>query len=72
MREVTLWHWKEGQMDTEKACLYSKLPASRHPTAADLVWVPRSLVEHRSKRNASDLSEHILKLPEWWLSKEGL
>ena len=58
---VTLWY----QLETEAAYLYSKTPPTRD---VDPVWVPKSIVEHRSKT----MDQHIVTLPEWFVEKEGL
>jgi hypothetical protein len=38
----------------------------------DVVWIPRSIIEHTSKLNAANQNEHILTLPNWFIEKEGL
>lgn len=53
---------------TEKARLYSKVPPERNPTEDDQVWVPLSIIEHTTKRGA----EHDVRLPDWFVEKEGL
>ncbi len=67
--KIRLWFVRE----TEKARLYCKF--APHPDLgfanadqADYVWIPRSIVEHTSKRGA----EHTLDLPDWFIEKEGL
>ena len=37
-----------------------------------MVWLPRSQIEHTSKHNAADLTEHILTLPEWLANEKDL
>ena len=58
---VTLWY----QRETDADYLYSKTPPGRE---VDQVWVPKSIVEHRSK----NANQHIVTLPEWFVRKEGL
>lgn len=66
--KIRLWFIRE----TELARLYSKFdPTGRggtEPNEGDLVWVPRSIVEHTSKRG----KEHTLELPDWFVEKAGL
>lgn len=62
--KIRLWFIRE----TEKARQYSKVPLQRNPTPEDCLWVPRSIVEHTSKRGA----EHTLELPDWFIEKEHL
>ncbi len=38
----------------------------------DVIWIPRSIIEHTSKLNAADPAEHILTLPIWFLEKNEL
>lgn len=55
--------------ETEKARLYSKLPPEKyHGDAEDEVWIPKSIIEHTSKRGV----EHQVKLPDWFIQKEKL
>lgn len=61
--QITLWFVRE----TEKARLYCKHGRPQQDPS-DLVWVPRSVVEHTSKMGAM----HILTLPDWWIEREGL
>lgn len=61
---IRLWHVR----DTELAHLYTKIPPERHPTAEDEVWIPKSIVEGRSK----DGNEHQVRLPDWWVTKANL
>lgn len=62
--KVRLWFVRE----TEKARCYSKVPPERGQTPDTLMWIPRSIVEHTSKRGA----EHTLELPDWFIEKENL
>ncbi len=66
---IRLWLIRE----TDKARLYCKF--APHPDLGfsnaddgDTVWVPRSIIEHTSKRSA----EHHVKLPDWFIEKEKL
>lgn len=61
---ITLWFIRE----TPAARLYSKVRPDRHPTKEDEIWIPRSIVEHTSKAD----NEHTVKLPDWFIEKEGL
>jgi hypothetical protein len=67
-RKCRLWFVRE----TPSGRLYSKLPQARNPSQADMVWLPRSQIEHTSKHNATDLTEHILTLPEWLANEKDL
>lgn len=62
--KVRFWLVRE----TEKARLYSKVPPERHPEQSDCIWIPRSIVEHTTKRG----NEHEVDLPDWFVEKEGL
>lgn len=66
---IRLWFVRE----TELARLYSKF--APHPDLGfenadryDMVWIPRSIIEHTSKRG----DEHHVKLPDWFIEKNGL
>jgi hypothetical protein len=63
---VRLWLIRE----TQKARLYSKVPicTERDCEQSDQIWVPLSIVEHTTKRGI----EHEVKLPDWFIQKEGL
>jgi len=56
--------------ETDLARRYCKFdPKARgKPDEADLVWVPKSIVEHTSKRG----DEHEVKLPDWFIERENL
>ena len=54
--------------ETELARLYSKVPPERHPEKDDQIWVPKSIIEHTTKRGI----EHEVKLPDWFLEKNNL
>lgn len=34
----------------------------------DLIWIPKSIIEHTSKRG----NEHVVTLPDWFIEKEHL
>ena len=66
---IRLWFIRE----TANARLYCKF--APHPDLGfanadktDMVWIPRSIVEHTSKVG----NEHTVKLPDWFVEKEGL
>lgn len=59
MTTVILWFVRES----DKAYLYSKTPPERE---SDLVWVPKSIVEHRTKRG----NQHEVKLPDWFVDQK--
>lgn len=61
---VRLWLVRE----TDKARLYSRVPPERHGDASDEIWVPLSIAEHTTKRGA----EHMVTLPDWFITKEDL
>ena len=61
---ITLWLIRE----TAAARLYSRVRPDRHPTKEDEIWILRSIVEHISKCG----NEHNVKLPDWFIEKEGL
>ena len=63
--KVRLWFVKE----TEKAVCYSKVPPERHPGPEDMVWIPRSLIEQRTKFPSG---EHHLTVTDWFAEKEKL
>ena len=58
---IRLWFLRQ----TEKARLYSKTPPDR---GIDEIWIPLSIVEHTTKRG----NEHVVKLPDWFIEREGL
>jgi hypothetical protein len=59
--------WATGA-ETDKAVHYSKLPLDKWDPKKDGIWIPKSIIEHRTKRGA----EHEVKLPDWFVEKEGL
>ena len=57
--------------ETELARLYSKVPLNtvgRLVEHTDTLWIPKSIVEHTTKRG----SEHEVTLPDWFIEKNGL
>ncbi len=71
MSAITIRFWLVRE--TEKARQYCKF--APHPdlgfenaTYADLIWVPKSIIEHTTKRG----NEHMVKLPDWFIEKNGL
>lgn len=66
--KIRLWLVRE----TPLARQYSKFdPTGRggtEPDAGDLIWIPRSVAEHTSKRG----DEHTVELPDWFIEKSGL
>ena len=73
---VRLWFVRE----TAAARRYCKLPKARNPGQdlmdnVNYVWVPRSVVEHTTKRPSEDgveWPEHDVELPDWFVEKERL
>jgi len=73
---VRLWFLWE----TDKARCYCRLPSSRIPAwdlfnAEDKLWVPKSIIEHTTKRPPKPgecWPEHEVKLPDWFVEKERL
>lgn len=64
--KIRLWFMKE----TEQARLYCKFDPARgsNMLASDMIWIPKSVVEHTSKRGI----EHTVELPDWFIEKNGL
>lgn len=60
---IRLWLIRE----TEKARLYSTVPLEKRSCDCEK-WIPRSIIEHTTKRG----DEHDVKLPDWFIEKEGL
>ena len=54
--------------ETDAARLYSKVRPDRFPSREDELWVPKSIIEHTTKRR----DEHDVKLPEWFCAKNDL
>ncbi len=61
---ITMWLVRE----TEKARFYSTVRLDRFLDEGGGVWIPRSIVEHTSKRGI----EHDVTLPDWFIEQEGL
>lgn len=61
---IRMWYLTE----TDRAYQYSKIPTDRNPRFEDIVWVPKSIVEHRTKRG----DEHEIKLPYWFVDAQKL
>ncbi len=62
--KIRLWFIRE----TADARLYSKVPPERNPGEDDQLWIPRSVIEHTSKRGA----EHTVELPDWFIESRKL
>ena len=60
---MRLWLIRE----TELARKYSTVPPVKS-TDDSCVWVPKSIIEHTTKRG----DEHEVKLPDWFIEKNGL
>lgn len=60
--------WILSARETEKAYCYSKVPPDRSMEESDIVWVPKSVVEGRTKRGL----EHEVELPDWFIEKNNL
>lgn len=73
---VRLWFVRESAA----ARRYCKLPKSRNPGRdipgnANYVWVPRSVVEHTTKRPSADgveWDEHDVAVQDWFAERENL
>lgn len=63
--KVRMWFLRE----TEKAYQYTKLPPDRQRNPEDLMWIPKSQVEHRSKQPNG---LHELTLPDWLVEAKNL
>lgn len=64
MPEKTLWYVRES----EKAFLYTRIPPERRPTKADEIWIPKSIVEGRTKTG----NTHVVRLPSWFYDQNDL
>lgn len=65
--KVRLWFVRE----TEKARRYCPIPPDRSPTEGDMIWIPKSIIEHTTKY-ATDTNGwpiHIVTLPDWFVEK---
>lgn len=63
--KIRLWFVRE----TEKAYQYTKLPPDRQRNPDDLVWIPKSQIEHRSKQPNG---LHEVTLPDWLVEAKNL
>lgn len=54
--------------ETDKARLYSKTDPANPNRDLHEFWVPKSIIEHTTKRG----NEHDVKLPDWFLEARGL
>lgn len=61
---MRLWLLRE----TEAARLYSKTDPKDWHRVTVPVWIPKSVIEHTTKRG----DEHDVKLPDWFIEKESL
>ena len=61
---IRLWYVRESSA----AVLYTTVPPERHPGELEEVWVPKSIIEHRTKRDR----EHLVTLPCWFIERKGL
>lgn len=61
---IMLWLVRE----TGLARLYCKHNRPGRDEKTDCIWVPKSIVEHTTKRG----TEHMVKLPDWFIRKNGL
>jgi hypothetical protein len=62
--KLRLWYVTES----DKAYLYNKVPPERSPSSEDQIWIPKSIVEHRTKRG----NEHEVTLPDWFIEQRKL
>jgi hypothetical protein len=61
---MRLWFIRE----TEKARLYSKTDPTNPHRESDQIWVPKSIIEHTTKRG----NDHDVKLPSWFCDANNL
>ena len=54
--------------ETDKARLYSTTDTSDPHREVNELWVPKSIIEHTTKRG----NEHDVKLPDWFIEAKGL
>ncbi len=67
--QITMWYIQESSL----AWQYSRIPPERNPQKEDKVWIPKSIVEHRSKDGGDKVwSRHIVTLPDWYVTRENL
>jgi len=64
---TTVRLWATGA-ETSKARHYSRVPLTKWDPKKDGIWIPKSLIEHTTKRQ----DEHLVKLPDWFVEKENL
>lgn len=60
---MRLWLLRE----TEQARLYSTTDPSDAHRSGDEIWIPKSVIEHTTKRG----NEHEVKLPDWFIEARG-
>lgn len=63
--KVTLWYREE----TNDAIKYVRAFADGSAMHGEKVWIPKSLIEHRTKEPNG---RHVVTLPLWFVEKEGL
>lgn len=61
---MRLWFIRES----ESARLYSKTPTDDPSRDPEKIWIPKSVIEHTTKRG----NEHDVKLPDWFIEARGL
>ena len=61
---ITLWLIRE----TDRARLYSRIPPERNLEESDCFWIPKSIIEHTTKRG----SQHVVDIPDWFLERNNL
>lgn len=61
---IRLWLIRE----TELARLYSKTVIPNADRDIVEVWIPKSIIEHTTKRG----NEHMVVLPDWFVERERL
>ena len=63
--------WLLDDDPAKGAVRYSRTPQSR---GMNTVWVPRSLIEHRTKQPPKDgeWAEHVVTIADWFCEKEKL
>jgi len=67
--KIRFWFVKETEL-ARQYCKFAPHPDLGFANAeeSDLVWIPKSIVEHRSIRGL----EHTLELPDWFIEEKGL
>ena len=66
--QITLWFIEESPL----ARKYSKLPPDRHPTEEDMIWIPKSVIEHTSKMGVQFCDQHIVTVQDWFVRNKKL